>query len=286
MRLPVRKRWRPRRTAAAPDGEGKAAPPNDGSGVGPSILCGRSPSPVTAADADPCCLGNWGATHASQARPRVGKRRSRGAEPRQACSPDLAAVRLPNGLRGPSRRLPVVAVVTGLLALGLAACSSSGAKPVASRSTLPPATTSTTSRAQLEQTVVSQWTAAERASVAAAKDPGGPEVELLVDYFVDPALSVLRAQYAAYARDGLTNTGDIDLGQPRVDSLTAAQAVVVTCATNHLQLLHKATGQPVAGKAGDPTPTPNGIRSTMVLTPSGVWKGSSSIVEDGSCTGV
>jgi hypothetical protein len=173
-------------------------------------------------------------------------------------------------------------LATGLTMVVLISCSSASSKSAAK----PRGTTSTSSRAQLEATILSQWQAAERASVAAAKDPAGQEVQLLVDYFVDPALSFLRTQYAAYARDGLTNVGDIEPGQPHLVSATATQAIVATCATNRLQLIFKATGKPFPGKAGDATPTPNGIVATLVLAPSGVWKVSQSTVQDGSCTGV
>ena len=121
--------------------------------------------------------------------------------------------------------------------------------------------------------------------MAAAKDPSGPATLLLVDYFVDPALSTLKQQYAGLVRDGFTTIGSLDLGQPRLLSVCDSQAVVVTCATNSLHLIMKATGKPVPGRAGDPTPTPNGIRATMVLMPSGVWKLARGDGEDGLCTG-
>jgi hypothetical protein len=135
-------------------------------------------------------------------------------------------------------------------------------------------------------TIISRWLAAERAITESSKDPGGPQHALLVDYLVDPQLSYLRNQLAADARDGLVDIGEFDPGQPRVETASASQAVVVSCATNRLQLIFKATGKPLPGKAGDPTPALNGIRSTMVLTPSGVWKMSQSTVEDGSCAGL
>jgi hypothetical protein len=123
--------------------------------------------------------------------------------------------------------------------------------------------------------------------VAAAKDPGNQAlVTLLADYFVDPALSFQRTEDAAYARDGLTNIGDIDFGSPRVESMTQLQAVVVSCETNRLALIHKATGQPVSGPTGNTTPVANGVKATMVLTPSGIWKLSTSTVKDGSCAGL
>jgi hypothetical protein len=184
-----------------------------------------------------------------------------------------------------------VGVLVAMVAVG---CSASNVKPVGSprsavtgvSSTTTVPTTSTTSVAQVESAILTQWRAAEEASVAAAKDPGGTAKDLLVDYFVDPALSFLQTQYAAYARDGLTNVGDIDNGQPRVKSLTASEAVVVSCETNRLALTVVATGKPFPGKAGDPTPTLNGVTATMVLTPSGVWKLSTSKVDDGSCAGL
>jgi hypothetical protein len=179
-------------------------------------------------------------------------------------------------------------VLTGMAVLACAACSSNGGKHLVSppASTLPVSSTGITTEAQLEATILSDWMAAERASTAAAKDPTGSEVLLLVDHFVDPALSFLRTQYAANARDGLIAVGDIDPGQPRVANVSSTQAVVTSCATNSLQLVYRASGKPFPGKAGDPTPTPNGIRATMTLAPSGVWKVMQSSVEDGSCTGL
>jgi hypothetical protein len=164
------------------------------------------------------------------------------------------------------------------------ACSSGAAKSLPPTSgASAPSVSSTTSRSQLEATILSRWIAAERASVAAAKDPSGPEVLLLENYYADPALSFLRGQYDANARDGLVAVGDIDPGQPRLVNMGPAQAVIFSCATNRLQLIFKATGKPVAGKSGDATPTPNGIRATMDLAPSGVWKVTQSTVKDGSC---
>jgi hypothetical protein len=165
-------------------------------------------------------------------------------------------------------------------------CSSGAAK------SLPPAsatgaqsTSPTTSLAELRAAILARWTAAERASVAAAEDPSGPAALLLVDYFVDPALSTLKQQYAGLERNGMTTVGSLDLGQPRVVSVNATQAVVVTCATNSLHVIVKETGKPIPGRAGDATPTPNGIRATMVLTPSRVWKLARGDGQDGSCAG-
>jgi hypothetical protein len=110
-------------------------------------------------------------------------------------------------------------------------------------------------------------------------------VLLLVDYFVDPALSTLKQQYAGLERNGLTTIGSLDLGQPRLLSVSDTQAVVLTCATNSLHVIVKATGKPIPGRAGDPTPTPNGIRATMLLTPSRVWKLARGDGQDGSCAG-
>ena len=181
--------------------------------------------------------------------------------------------------------LTALAALTAIAVLS--ACSSSKTKPIGAGPNSTAATTSTTTVAQVQAAIISQWRAAEEASVAAAKDPGNPSrIVLLVDYFVDPALAFLRTQYAANARDGLITMGDADNGTPAVKSMTASTAVVVSCVTNRLVLVYKATGKPFPGKAGDPTPVPNGITSTMVLTPSGVWKLSTSDVKDGTCAGL
>jgi hypothetical protein len=179
------------------------------------------------------------------------------------------------------------AAIFVMVLISAAACRSPNAQSIAPTTTSThPVAPSTTTVAQVQAAIISQWRSAEEASVAAAKDPGNPgRIVLLDDYFVDPALSFQRINDAAYARDGLTNVGDIDNGAPRVESMTATQAVVVSCTTNRLALVYKTTGKPFPGSAGDPTPTHNGIRSTMVLTPSGVWKLSSTVLKEGSCDG-
>ncbi len=88
-----------------------------------------------------------------------------------------------------------------LVAVVVAGCTSSTTKRTAPLPTVTAttSTTSPTSTAQLQSAILVQWLAAEKASVAAAKNLAGPEQDLLVDYSVDPALSFLRTQYAAYA---------------------------------------------------------------------------------------
>jgi hypothetical protein len=187
------------------------------------------------------------------------------------------------------RRRSIGRLGLGLTAVALvllSACSSSKARPLGSGPTSTVPTTSTTTVAEIQATILSQWSAAEDASVAAARDPGNQTLIALLDnYFLDPALSFQRNEDAAYARDGLTNVGDIDNGTPRIESMTASQAVVVSCTINRLALVNKATGKGVPGVAGNPAPMQNGVRSTMVLTPSGVWKLSSSALQEGSCVG-
>jgi hypothetical protein len=122
--------------------------------------------------------------------------------------------------------------------------------------------------------------------MAAAKDPANPGQILLLDnYFADPELAFLRKQYAANARDGLKTVGTLDLGNPRVESLGPSQAHVVSCETDSLAMINAGTGKPVAGSAGDPTPTPAGVRATLLLTPTGVWKVSNTGGNEGSCAG-
>jgi hypothetical protein len=106
----------------------------------------------------------------------------------------------------------------------------------------------------------------------------------LTDYFVDPELAYLTKQYVARALDGIVDIGTLDLGKPRVESMTGTKAVVVTCGVDGLMVIFKATGKPLAGLAGM-GPMPTGIRATLVLTPSGVWKISDSSGKEGSCAG-
>jgi hypothetical protein len=180
-------------------------------------------------------------------------------------------------------------VTVAMLAMLLisAACGSSKAQSIApTTASAHSVAPSTTTAAQVQAMIISQWRAAQQASLAAAKDPANPGQVLLLDnYFVDPELSFLRTQYAARARDGFKTVGSEDLGNPRVESLTATQAVVATCGTDSLAIVNAATGKPMPGPAGDPTPTQAGVRATLVLQPSGVWKVSNTGGKEGSCVG-
>jgi hypothetical protein len=186
----------------------------------------------------------------------------------------------PSGRGRRRRRL----VASGLLvAWAVAACSSSGAKPAEAR---PPSTTSSTAASQVEATIASLWQNAEAAWVTAARNPAASAPNLLLDdYYADPELSFLKQQLAARKRDGLFSRGDIDEVQTHVVGAGRSQATVVACEVNHLQLL-RPNGQPFPGTAGDPTPTPDVARATVVLTPSGVWKVSSVTVKAGPCVSV
>jgi hypothetical protein len=168
-----------------------------------------------------------------------------------------------------------------------AACGSSKAQSIAPTTTSTHSVApSTTTAAQVQAMIISQWRAAQQASLAAAKDPASSGQILLLDnYFADPELAFLRKQYAANARDGLKTVGTLDLGTPRVESLGPSQAYVVSCETDSLAMINGVTGKPVAGSAGDPTPTPAGVRATLLLTPSGVWKVSNTGGNEGSCAG-
>lgn len=181
--------------------------------------------------------------------------------------------------RWPPRRCAGVLVLVVVMG-----CSGAGVKRVVSPKASP--TTSTTTVAETEAVIVAQWRAAENASVAAAKDPSNPALlTLLADYMVDPALSFQRNEDTSYARDGLTNVGEIDNGTPRVVSMSVSTAVVSSCTTNRLALIYTATGKPFPGSAGNPAPIQNGVRSTMIVSPSGTWKLSSSVFQQGSCVG-
>lgn len=180
-----------------------------------------------------------------------------------------------------------VAVVAISAVLIAPACGSSRAQGVPHTTTpIHGSVPSTTSTTTVAQAILSQWRAAQDASLVAAKEPTNQgRITLLVDYFVDPELSFLRSQYAARARDGLKTVGSEDLGNPRVEALTTTQAVVVTCGTDSLAVVNAATGKPMPGPAGDPTPTPAGIRATLLLQPSGVWKVANTGGTEGSCAG-
>jgi hypothetical protein len=165
------------------------------------------------------------------------------------------------------------------------ACSSTHPRSTASPSTI--ATTTTTTQAQLEAVILGQWRAAQQASLAAAKDPGSQGLTtVLADYFVDPALTSLRSTYSAYVRDGLTSIGDIDPGSPSIIRISGTMAEVQSCATNRLALVYAATGTPLPGPVGSTNPVLNGVRTTMLRTPSNVWKISANTVKDGSCNGI
>jgi hypothetical protein len=183
-------------------------------------------------------------------------------------------------------RRTAVSLILASGTLLVAACgSSTGGNAIRnSTTTAPLATTSTTTVAQAQAAVLADWRAAEEAAVTAAKDPTGPGVLLLSGYFVDPQLSFLTNQYEKRAHDGIIDIGTLDLGQPRVESMTATQAVVVSCETDALMVIFKATGKPLAGIAGK-GPMPAGIRATLALAPSGVWKISESNGTEGSCVG-
>ena len=68
--------------------------------------------------------------------------------------------------------------------------------------------------------------------------------------------------------------------------MTGANAIVRSCETNRLALVNKATGKGLPGSVGSTDPVLNGVRSTMVLTPSGVWKESMLTLKDRSCDGI
>ena len=253
----------------------------------------RSPRRLEATDRREAVRGGAAGTPSNEA--QLPHLRATDHQPSRLGPPDKPP---PSCDRRPSRR-PTERLTLRLTGSALAvvltatACSAGQARPLSSGHTSSTASTASTSAAttittlaQVQAVIISQWVAAERNYVAVSKDPAGPDQAKLVDYFIDPELSFLRTQFAARARDGLVDVGDLDLGQPRVVSMTASQAVVTSCETNRLQLIQKATGKPFPGKAGDPTPTPNGIRATMILEPSGVWKLSTVDLQDGSCAAV
>ena len=108
-------------------------------------------------------------------------------------------------------------LVAALVTVTLAACSTTGAKPVAAPSTSLPLPTSNPARRVGGDDPVEVDGSREGRGSPRRRTRVARRSSLLVDYFVDPALTTLRSQYVAYAgRDGLSSLGDIDLGQPRV----------------------------------------------------------------------
>jgi hypothetical protein len=185
-------------------------------------------------------------------------------------------------------RLAAGALVVSLL---VAACTSSSAKTAGPHKTATTsssttvASASTTTVAELQTAIVGQWRLAQETLAALQRDPtAGGQNLLLADYVTEPLLSYSRRQFAARARDGLADIGSIDFGAPRVTSVTGSQAIVVSCINDGLALIVKATGKPFPGT--NPNPQLEGTTSTMVQSPSGVWKLSDSLKKVGSCEGL
>lgn len=163
------------------------------------------------------------------------------------------------------------------------ACSSGGSNPVGAPSTI--ATTSTTTQAELQSSIVSQWLLAQQSLTALQRDPTSQAANLLLaDYVTEPLLSYSRTQFAARAQDGLADIGTISFGQPRVTSVSGSQATVVSCINDGLALIVKATGKPFPGT--DPNAELERTTSTMLLSPSGEWMLSDSAIKVGSCAGL
>lgn len=168
----------------------------------------------------------------------------------------------------------------------LSACGTGGQRAAETTTTVAP-TTSTTTLQHLDEIIVNRWTEAYNASIAAAKDPSAPAlITKLSDYFTGSALSELLSTYSAYVRAGVTSIGDIDLGHPMVVGIPMTTASVHSCWVNRLANIYASTGLPVPGPAGSTSPVLNGIVTTMVLSPSGVWMVSEVTRKDGSCDGI
>lgn len=184
--------------------------------------------------------------------------------------------------RGGGRLAAAGAFVVSLV---VGACTAGGAKPLGAASTVA-TTTSTTTAAQLQAAIVGQWLLAQQTLAALQKDPtASAQVLLLADYVTEPLLSFSRNQFAARARDGLADLGTIDFGHPRVVTMTASQATVVSCVNDGFALVVLATGKPLAGT--NPNPALEATTSMMVVDPSGTWKLSDSVIKVvTTCTGV
>jgi hypothetical protein len=165
----------------------------------------------------------------------------------------------------------------------LIACSSKPPKQATPPSIV--ATTTTTTQAQLEAVILSQWRLAQQTLTALQKDPTSqPTYLLMADYITEPLLSFSRTQFTARARDGLADIGTIDFGQAHVESVMVGHAIVASCINDGLALVDRSTGKPLPGT--NPNPQIEGTRSTMLLSPSGVWKLSDSVIKAGSCDGI
>jgi hypothetical protein len=162
------------------------------------------------------------------------------------------------------------------LAGGLAACGHTS--PTAHSGT------TTTTLGPTEQAVLTGWTAAENAYVAATIDPNGAYSPALAATMVDPELTQVRRELLGEEHSGLIGKGSLGLGHPSVVVNASASATVTSCAYDGVILVDAKTMKPAPGALGQTNHAT--IRSTMVLvTSSGSseWKESASTVTEGQC---
>ena len=147
-----------------------------------------------------------------------------------------------------------------------------------------PTTSSTLSSAA--RAVLSGWTAAQNAFADAERQPNGAYSPALTATMVDPELTNVRRQLLGDEHAGLIGRGSVDLGHPKVVSLSNSSATVTSCIYDALVLVDAKTGSPAPGPLGQPAHA--FVRSTMVPVSTGgspAWKEADSSVSEGACAG-
>ncbi len=182
------------------------------------------------------------------------------------------------------RRIPLLlAGSLGLIALGLAACSSTPSSSPSTTTVVPstsaPPSSSTSTTAPNPETAAvltayrAGWAAYEQATKSANPlDPNLPAT------MVNPLLHQVEGNLVTYNEEGIVGTGTIEL-HPRVASIAATKAVVVDCSYSDAFLVYKKTGKqvPPVSKAENV-----GVKATLVLD-DGTWKVKSQNLTEGSC---
>jgi hypothetical protein len=176
--------------------------------------------------------------------------------------------------------LAVLAALSGASLL-VAACG--GSSPSAHRvtSSARSATTATPTPNAEEAAIIAAYRAAVKAfqQSVAIPDPAYPALAATT---VDPLLHTLRLNLVTDKLNGIVGRGPIQLLHPHVVSRSATQAVVLDCEFDQSVLVYKVNGNPVQGQPGGTSPQYEGVRATLVMTPSG-WKLSDTNVRLGQC---
>jgi hypothetical protein len=170
--------------------------------------------------------------------------------------------------------------VLGLLALGLAACSSTPATIQSTTTTttapLSGSTTTTVPNAEASAIITAYragWAAFEQATKNA--NPLDPQLQATM---VNPLLHQVEGNLVTYNAEGIVGTGSIEL-HPRLASLTGTKAVVLDCSFSDAFLIYKKTGKqvPPVSKAENV-----GVKATLVSV-GGIWKVKSQNLTEGTC---